>query len=182
MDYDLDAWLPEPQLRTRHRRLARAPATDLWDAARSLRIRDAPVFGRAVRWRIPDTSPDLSFRDLLRHYPFVLLAEGERWSVSGLCGRIWTLQRDYPRIAGPEEFAAWDEPGTVRVLLAHWIEPDVDGRSALVSETRVKPIDRIAAIRMRALWIVVGHYERFIAAEVLRNAARRAERSLSGAC
>ena len=46
-----------------------------------------------------------------------LLAEGERWSVSGLCGRIWTLTRDYPRLDGPDAFRAWDEPGTVRVLL-----------------------------------------------------------------
>jgi hypothetical protein len=177
MDFDLDLWLPEPQLRTLHRRSARAGANDLWHAANTLRIRDAPVFGRAVRWRIPGTSPDVSFRDLLSRYPFVVIGEGSRWSVSGLCGRVWTLQRDYPSIAGPEEFRAWDEPGTVRVLLAHWIEPDGYGRSALFSETRVEPTDRLAAFRMRALWAVVGKFERFIAAEVLRNAARRAERS-----
>jgi hypothetical protein len=177
MDFDLDAWLPEPQVRTRHRRSASAAAGDLWHSAMTLRIGDAPIFGKAVRWRIPDTSPDLSFRDLLRRYPFVVIGEGDRWSVSGLCGRVWTLQRDYPNLDGPEEFRAWDEPGTVRVLVAHWIEPDGNGRSALVSETRVEPIDRQAAIRMRALWMVVGRFDRFIAREVLRNAARRAERS-----
>jgi len=177
MDFDLDVWLPEPQLRTRHRRSARAGADDLWHAAMNLRIGEAPVFGRAVRWRIPGTSPDLSFRDLLRRYPFVVIGEGNRWSVSGLCGRVWTLQRDYPRIAGSEEFQAWHEPGTVRVLLAHWIEADGNGRSALISETRVEPTDRLAAFRMRALWTVVGKFERFIAGEVLRNAVRRAERS-----
>jgi hypothetical protein len=177
MDFDLDAWLPEPKLRTRHRRSANARPHELWHAAEGLRIREAPIFGRALRWRIPDTPADLSFRDLLRSYPFVVIAEGDLWSVSGLCGRIWTFQRDYPRIAGPAEFQAWDEPGTVRVLLAHWIEPDGEGRSALVSETRVQPTDRLAALRMRALWVVVRGFERLIAGEVLRNAARRAERS-----
>ncbi len=135
------------------------------------------MFGKAVSWRIPGTAPELTFRDLLRRYPFVVIAEGERWSVSGLCGRIWTLQRDYPELGGAEEFLAWDQPGTVRVLLAHRVEPDGEGRHALVSEARIKPTDRLAAIRMRALWLVVGGFDRFIAGEVLRNAARSAERS-----
>jgi hypothetical protein len=113
----------------------------------------------------------------LRRYPFLVIAEGKQWSVSGLCGRVWTLQRDYPRIAGPEEFRAWEEPGTVRVLLAHWIEHDGDGRSVLTSEARLKPTDRLAALRLRALWMVVGHFDGLISAEVLRNVARRAEQS-----
>ena len=62
--------------------------------------------------------------------------------MSGLCGRIWTLPRDYPRLDGPDAFRAWDEPGTVRVLFAHWVEPDGDGGSAIVSEARVAPVDR----------------------------------------
>jgi hypothetical protein len=132
------------------------------------------VFGRAVRWRIPGTSPDLSFQDLLRQYPFVVLAHGTRWSVSGLCGRIWTLRRDYPSISGPQQFESWNEPGTVRVLLAHWVERDPAG-SALVSETRVKPTDRRAGFRMRALWTVVGRFERFIDTELLSEVERRAE-------
>jgi hypothetical protein len=163
-------------VRTRHQRSAAAGADQLWRAAGDLRIGDAPVFGKAVRWRIPGTAPELTFRELLRRYPFVVVDEGERWSVSGLCGRIWTLQRDYPSLAGPEEFQAWDQPGTVRVLLANWIESDGEGRSALVSEARIKPTDRLAAIRLRALWLVVGRLDRFIAGEVLRNAARNAER------
>jgi hypothetical protein len=163
-------------VRVRHRRSAAASADELWRAAGNLRLRETPVFGKAVSWRIPGTAPELAYRDLLRRYPFVVLAEGERWSVSGLCGRIWTLQRDYPELGGAEEFLAWDQRGTVRVLLAHWIEPDDDGRHALVSEARIKPTDRLAAIRLRALWLVVGRFDRLIAAEVLRNAARNAER------
>ena len=175
VDFDLDQWLPEPQIRTYHRRAANASADDLWEAAATTRIADAPVFGRAVRWRIPGAAPDLSFRDLFRRYPFVVIAEGKRWSVSGLCGRIWTIQRDYPEIAGPDEFRTWNEPGTVRVLLAHSAEPDSDGGAALVSEGRIKPVDRQAALRLRLLWTVVGRFDGLIASEVLRNVARRAE-------
>lgn len=175
MEVDLDVWLPDPQVRTIHRRAAGEDAERLWQAAETVRVCDAPTLGRVVRWRIPGTPPDLPFRDLFRRYPFTVLAEGDHWSVSGLCGRVWTLRRDYPRIEGAQDFLDWDEPGTVRVLFAHWLERGEDGGAALVSESRVKAVDRRAALRMRGLWAVVGRFERLIGGEALRVAVRRAE-------
>lgn len=177
MHPDLDEWLPDPQVRTFHRRSAKADADRLWHAAETVRLGEAPTLGRAVRWRIPGTTPDLSFRDLFRQYPFAVINEGARWSVSGMCGRIWTLRRDYPRIEGAEDFLAWDEPGTVRVLLGHWIEGDGHGQNALVSEARIKPVNGQAGLRLRALWAVVGHFDRLVGGEVLRVATRRAARA-----
>jgi hypothetical protein len=177
MHPELDSWLPDPQVRTRHRHSAEADPDRLWHAAEQVRLSEAPALGRAVRWRIPGTSSDLSFRDLFRQYPFAVIAEGTRWSVSGMCGRIWTLRRDYPRIKGADDFLAWNERGTVRVLLAHWIERDGPGQNSLVSEARIKPVDGQAGLRLRALWAVVGHFERFIGREVLRAAVRDAERA-----
>jgi hypothetical protein len=104
-----------------------------------------------------------------------VLEEDERLLISGLAGRIWTLARDYPRLAGPAEFERWDERATVRVILAHWVEPAADGRVALVSEARIQPVDRVAALRLRALWSVVGPFQRLVAAEPLELAARAAE-------
>lgn len=170
---ELDAWLPEPQVRTRHRRVAATAPSRLWRAASEVRLDETRSLGRLVRWRIPGTPADLRFRELLARYPFTVLDEGDGWSLSGLCGRIWTFTRDYPRLDGPEAFRAWREPGTVRVLFAHWVEP-ADGGSALVSEARVAAVDRGAALRLRALWLVVGHFERLIGAEPLSLAAARA--------
>src|SRR4051812_39911486 len=172
---DLDRWLADPAITTRHRLVARADPDALWAAAEGLRLRDARTLGRVVRWRIPGLAADRTFRELFRAHPFTVLEEGERCSVSGLAGRIWTLERDYPRLAGPEQFRAWDRPGTARVMFAHWVEDDPEG-SALVSETRVAPVDRRAALRLRALWAVVGRFERLIGGEALRAAVRRAER------
>ena len=177
MHPDLDEWLPDPQVRTFHRRSAKADADRLWHAAETVRLGEAPTLGRAVRWRIPGTTPDLSFRDLFRQYPFAVINEGARWSVSGMCGRIWTLRRDYPRIEGAEDFLAWDERGTVRVLLGHWIEGDRPGQNALVSEARIKPVNGQAGLRLRALWAVLGHFDRLVGGEVLRVATRRAARA-----
>jgi hypothetical protein len=174
VELDVDKWLPDPQVRTFHRRSARVGAEDLWHAAETVRVCDAATLGRVVRWRIPGTPRNMPFRDVFRRYPFAVLGEGDRWSVSGLAGRIWTLSRDYPRIAGADEFLAWDEPGTVRVLFAHWVEEDGD-RTTLVSETRIKPVDRGARLRTRAVWSTLGRFERLIGGEALRIAARRAE-------
>jgi hypothetical protein len=177
---DLDSWIPEAQVRSRHARRAEATPDRLWEAAAGVRVCDVGTLGRAVRWRIPGTPADITFRELFRRYPFTVLAEGDRWSVSGLCGRIWTLRRDYPWLSGPEEFRRWSEPGTVRVLLAHWIEPQDDGRAALISESRVEPTDRRAQVRLRALWAVVGRLNRLVGGEALSVAARRAEGGEAG--
>lgn len=173
---DLDAWLPAPVIVTRHRRHAQAPADALWAAARSVRLDDTGTIGRLVRWRIPGVPADQSFMGLLAEEPFTVLDEGPRHSISGLCGRIWTLQRDYPQLGGPDDFLAWDAPRTVRVLFAHWVTADPGANaSTLHSEARVAPTDAIAAVRLRTLWLAVGPFERLIGAEPLAIAAARAQ-------
>jgi hypothetical protein len=171
----LDDWLGRPAICTHHRRSAAAAPDALWRAAQTVRLSDTRVLGRVVRWRLPGTSSDTPFSELFRSYPFVVLEEGEHHLVSGLAGRIWTLARDYPRIGSAEEYAAWDEPGTVRVLFGHGIVPSHDGHSEIVSEARVQPVDRHGALRLRAIWAVVGQFERLIGAEPLPVAVRRAE-------
>ena len=128
-----------------------------------------------MRWRLPGTPASATLAELFRRYPFTVVDEGDHHLVSGLCGRVWTIARDYPRLAGPEKFAGWREPGTVRVLFAHRVEETGDGRSVLVSETRVQPVDHRAAVRLRAVWALVGRFERLIGAEPLPVALRRAK-------
>src|SRR3954447_880381 len=172
----LDDWVAGPAVRTRHRRRAAVPPDELWTAARQIRLSETGTLGRLVRWRIPGTAAAQTSRGLLAESPFVVLAEGERWSLSGLCGRIWTLNRDYPRLDGPEAFRAWAEPGTVRVLFAHWVEADRDGGSSIFSEARIAPVDRAAEVRLRSLWMLIGVFERLIGVESLEVAVARAER------
>jgi hypothetical protein len=174
-DTRLDTWLPEPVVRTHHRRTVSAPLDDLWRAANAVRLSDTRTLGRLVRWRIPDLDGGLTYGELFRAYPFTVLAEGDHHLVAGLCGRIWTLARDYPRLDTPDDFARWDEPGTVRVLFGHWVEPDRDG-STLVSEARVEPVDRTASLRLRALWKVIGPFERLVGAEAIGAAERASQR------
>jgi hypothetical protein len=174
---DLDRWLDRPAVRTHHTRSSAAAPDALWRAAQTVRLCDTHVLGRVVHWRLPGTPREATFSEVFRRYPFTVLDDGERCLLSGLCGRVWTLARDYPRLGGADDFAGWDRPGTVRVLFAHWVEDAGDGRSRLVSEARVQPVDRRAALRLRATWAVVGGFERLIGAEPLPVAVRRAEAS-----
>jgi hypothetical protein len=170
----LDRWLPDATVRTRHRRVARARPDDLWRAATAIRLEDTRRLGRLVGWRIPGVTGHQTYTDLFREYPFSVLEEGERTLVSGLAGKIWTLARDYPALDGPDSFASWDEPGTVRVAFAHWVSAD-DGGATIHSEARVEPVDAHARLRLRAIWAVVGPFERLVGAEPLELAVRRAE-------
>lgn len=177
-DERLDAWLARPQVRTHHVRRARADPEALWEAASRVRLADTRALGRLVRWRIPGLAADLTYHALFRSYPFTVLEEDRMRLLCGLCGRIWTLARDYPRLPDAAAFAEWDEPATVRVLFAHWVRPTAEG-AELVSEARVAPTDRVAALRLRALWSVIGPFERLVGAEPLTLAARAAEAGVS---
>lgn len=171
---DLDSWLPDPSIRTHHQRHVPTDPATIWDAAASVRLDETRTLGRLVRWRIPGTPPDQTFHGLLATYPFATLAAGDTWSVSGLVGRIWTLSRDYPPLEGAEMYRGWNARGTVRVLMAHWVDPHADGTSTFHSEARVAPTDRWASMRLKSIWAVLGHFERLIGAEPLAVAERRA--------
>jgi hypothetical protein len=69
----LDRWLPEPAIRTHHRRASLVGPTQLWSAALTVRLSDTRLLGRLIRWRIPGTSADQSFDELFRTYPFTVL-------------------------------------------------------------------------------------------------------------
>jgi hypothetical protein len=174
---DLDAWLPDAQVTSRHRRTSSAEPADLWNAAREIRLDETRTLGRLIRWRIPHTPPDLRFTELFERYPFAVLDEGPGWSISGLCGPIWTFTRDYGDIDA-EAFRTWDRAGTARVLFGHWVE-DAEPRSALVSEARVAPTDRVGRLQLRALWLVIRRFERVIGSEPLPLAVQRAERKVT---
>ncbi len=171
----LDDWLPNAALRVAHRRESSASPQALWRAASTLRLAEAPVLGRLVRWRIPGLAGDLAFDRLFREPPFLVLSEEpERALVSGLVGRIWTLRRDYPRLTGPDEFRAWSENGTARVVIANWVD-DSGQRAALRTEARVQAIGVQGRVGVAAVRPLVGAFEHLLGTEALRAAVRAAE-------
>ena len=176
MAVDLDRWLPSPALRVAHSRPSSASADELWAAARALRIRDAGLLGRLIRWRIPGTAAQITFDELFRQPPFLVLEdEQDRALVSGLVGRIWTLRRDYPRLSDPAGFRDWSTSGTAKVVFANWIEDPENGRAALRSEVRVEPIGAQGRIGVAAVRPLVSAFGNLVGSDGIAAAVRLAE-------
>lgn len=170
---NLDGWLPAPTLQTRHCRNSPSTAHDLWSSATTVRLRDCRVLGRLIRIRIPGLPAHLTFDEMFRSSPFNLLEEGPTHVFSGLCGRIWTMRRDFAHLAHPTDFLTWDVAGTVRVLFASWAEATDEG-SALVSEVRVGAVDRKAALYLRPLEPFIAAFQGLVGVEALNTATQRA--------
>ena len=172
---ELDRWLAQPTVRTHHRRAARgADCATLWAAASTVRVGESGLLGRLIRWRVPGTAAEQTYREMFTSAPFVALEEGEHHLLAGLCGRIWTARPSLARLERAEDFREWSEPGTARVLFAQWVLPTTGG-CELVSEVRVDPIDRAAQLRLRGIWPLISRFQGLIGNEPLRLAAARAE-------
>jgi hypothetical protein len=174
---DLETWLPDPAVRISHRRHSDASAERLWEAARSIKLSDTRMLGRLVRWRIPGTSPEISFDELFREAPFMVLDSSGEALVSGLVGRIWTLRRDYPELLGPEEYRHWSAPGTARVLFANWVEPEGAGGAVLRSETRAEAFGVQGRIGLTSVRPLIRGFQQLIWSDAMAAAVRRAERA-----
>jgi hypothetical protein len=173
---DLDHWLPDAALRVVHRRESSATPERLWEAARTVRLADTSLLGRLVRWRIPGTKPSLSYDELFRSPPFIVLDEDERALVSGLVGRIWTLRRDYPLLDDPEEFRDWSRGGTARVAFVNWVGTAENGRAVLTSESRVQPMGAQGRIGLGAVRPLIRGFHNLVGSDGIEAAVRLAER------
>jgi hypothetical protein len=172
---DLDVWIPYPAVRVRHRRESSVSREQLWRAAHEVKLSDTSVLGRLVRWRIPGLPADDSFYDLFREQPFLALSESDGVLVSGLVGKIWTLRRDYPKLAGPEEFQRWSMPGTTKVVLANWVEDARGGGSALSAEVRVQAYGMQGRVGLASVRPLIRGFQHLVGSDAIAAAVRRAE-------
>jgi hypothetical protein len=163
-------------VRIRHVRTARATPEDLWQAATEVELRDTRTMRRLIRWRLGRHAPPAgtTYRDLFRTGIFTLLEDGERYSVSGAAGRIWTPSGDYARFESAAEYREWSDPGTAKVAFLTAVREHERG-AELVSEARVLVHGRRARMLFRGLWAVVGQFGWLVGGEVLTAAVRRAE-------
>jgi hypothetical protein len=177
----LDRWLPDQTVRTLHRRRSTASPDALWDAARAAAIGDTLTLRPLIMLRLRGARPTTrtTFEELFRTPPFVLLEEGERLSVSGLAGKLWTPAGDYASFDSGDAYVAHDAPATAKVALATTVVAHAGGGSEIVTESRVWCVDRSARWRFRPYWVLVGPLSRFIGIELLHATTRRAERALS---
>ena len=163
-------------MRSHHRRAAARRSRRRCGTPRGVRLSTRARSGAWCAGGSRTRRADITYHELFQRYPFTLLEEGDTWSLSGLCGKIWTLQRDYPRLAGPDDYEAWDEPGHASACCSRTGRGRRRRRrgARLATPGWSRSAAR-ATLRVRSLWAVIGTFERLIGAEPLVFAQRRAE-------
>ena len=87
--------------------------------------------------------------------------------VLGLIGRPWRPGGDLQSFT-PDQFAAFDRPGYIRIAWAFAIAPSAGG-CVLRTETRVAGTDGSARRRFRVYWWFVGPFSSLIRRRMLRD-------------
>ena len=155
----LDRFLPLYEIVERHEMRVTAPAAVTLDVARDTDMQASPVVRAIIRARevLLGATPDA------RRRPHGLLAETQllgwgvladvpgREVVMGAVTRPWEANVTFRPLA-PEQFAAFNEPGYVKIAWTIRADPITASESVFRTETRAIATDAYARIRFRRYW------------------------------
>ena len=157
----LDRFLPEPEVDEYHRLKVRAPAAVTFAAAKQMDIQASPVV-KGIFWlrAIPSLLQGQPFRpqgsrsivaETLDQGWGVLAEVPDREIVVGAYTQPWHEHVTF-RPLPPEEFAAFSEPGYVKIVWTLAAEPAGPGESWFVTRTRVLATDPESRKKFRRYW------------------------------
>lgn len=179
----LDRFMPDCEVRERHAVRVAAPAAVTFAAARRLELHRSPLIRGIFRARelIMGATTD---RDRAPPRPFleevlslgwrVLGEEPDREIVIGAVTQPWRADVVFRGIT-PEEFAAFDEAGYVKIVWTLSTTPLGPSDSMFYTETRAIATDPGSRARFRRYWTLVSPGIRLIRLETLRLVKREAE-------
>jgi hypothetical protein len=180
----IDDLLPVYQFRERHELIARATSKALMNAVLLPGVTEDPWARFFIRLReAPDrlrgAGSGLAGRRSFGIDDFMILGrDADRELAFGLVGRFW--QRDYGLVAldhPREQFAGFSESGLAKLGLNFSTEALHDGRTRLMTETRVQCVDADARRRFTPYWWLIRPVSGLIRRRLLlriRDAALRA--------
>ena len=180
----LDAFLADPEVDELHETRVRAPASLALAAAKELDLRHSPLVlsifalrtlptrlrGGPVRWQWPGL-----VEGMLAIGWGVLADIPGRLFVAGAVTQPWRADVEFRALA-PEDFAAFDEPGYVKIVWTLEAEEVSELESIARTRTRVKTTDPGARRRFRRYWAAFSPGILLIRYEMLRLVRREAER------
>ena len=172
----LDRIIPEYQFCERHRVRVDAPPDAALAAPREVSLGEMPLAGLLFKIRGMRTPMRGPLWEQMLAGRFIDLGEipGHE-AVGGIIGQMWKLSGgETPRIADALEFSTFSRPGYAKAamsLAAHRL----DGRSELVTETRVFATDEAARRAFARYWLVVRPASGLIRRLWLQAAKKRAE-------
>ncbi|MDT3396539.1 hypothetical protein RKE29_07770 [Streptomyces sp. B1866] len=172
---DLNHLLPVYDFRSYYTRRVAAGPDAAWRAFQALTIEDLPTahvltqlrgFGRARR-----SAP------VREGFPMPLLAASPHEEIRGGVARFWHVRPVHAELrgGGPEAFRDFTEPGWAKAAVSVRAVPEAGG-SVLIAETRVRCTDAAARRAFGVYWLLIRASGGLLRLEMLRVAARHAER------
>lgn len=158
----LDRFIPKFDVREYHEVAIDAPAAITYDAARNMdlfesRLVRAIFRGRELLMRSAPTArePQSLLQETLALGWEVLAEEPGREIVVGAVTRPWEANVRFESVP-PEEFAAFVEPGYVKIAWTLVAQPLGEATSEFRTETRVAITDAYARAQFRRYWAVMA--------------------------
>ena len=133
---------------------------------------------RTLPSRLRGERPDPALRlDDMRSSPErpgfqVLSSDPPHEVVAGAIGRVWRPAIPFTHIADAGAFAAFDEPGQVKVAWAIRVTPGAEGGSTIAVEVRVAATDDAAWRRFRRYFRIIGPGSRLVRRTMLADLER----------
>lgn len=184
----LDRFIPEPEVDEYHSFRVRAPAAVTFAAAKALDLQASP-FVKGIFWlrSVPSLLHGEPFRpegsrpilaETLDGGWGVLAEEPDREIVVGAYTQPWHEEVVFHSLP-PEDFAAFDEPGYVKIVWTLGAEPLSENESLFVTRTRVQTTDEAARRRFRLYWAPMSAgiiLIRYLSLPMVRKEAERRAR------
>ena len=171
----LDRFMPTYEVREHHETEVAAPAEVTYAVARELNLRRSALVQVIFRGRefLMGSNPTERVQqqnfltELLGLGWRVLADEAGRELVVGAVTQPWKANVEFRGLA-PEEFAAFAEPGYVKIVWTLAVEPAGRDRSIFSTETRVATTDPESRDRFRRYWSLLSPGILLIRYEILR--------------
>lgn len=164
---DLAASPDEVWESVRHRELPQSRITQALFALRTLpeRLSGRPVDGGVLR--LDD------MRSSVERPGFQILADGPHEVVVGAIGTVWRPEILFTHVPDAAAFAAFNEPGWIKVAWALRVVPRDDLGSRIELELRVDATDDASWLKFKAYFLLIGPPSRFIRRSLLAALTER---------
>jgi hypothetical protein len=182
----IDRFMPAPALRQVDCVAVATTPKRAWEVARTMdmyriplaralfQLRTLPerlLAGRRDRPRRP--APTARIDDIAGAASgFQILAEETgREVVIGAIGKVWKPSIEFVRVP-PAEYAAFDQPGFVKVTWCVRVDARRGGGSWITVDVRVSATDRASLAKFQRYWTLIGPFSHWIRRSLLRLLSR----------